>query len=46
MLHRRFVLHAKERGEEPRAIPVKTPVELLLEDLEPVLEAAAAPIAR
>jgi glycolate oxidase iron-sulfur subunit len=40
MLHRRFVLHAKERGEEPRRIPVRTPVELLLEDIEPVLEGA------
>jgi glycolate oxidase iron-sulfur subunit len=40
MLHRRFVLEARRRGEEPRTIPVKTPVELLLEDLEPVLRVA------
>ncbi len=40
MLHREFVLRAKEHGEKPRRIPVKTPVELLLEDLEPVLEGA------
>lgn len=37
MLHRRFVLRARDRGEEPRWIPVKTPVELLLGDLDLVL---------
>ena len=42
MLHRRFVLHARERGEERRPIPVKTPVELLIEDLELVLKVAGA----
>ncbi|HUV37061.1 MAG TPA: (Fe-S)-binding protein [Patescibacteria group bacterium] len=42
MLHRRFVLQAGERGEEVRRIPVKTPVELLLEDLGAVVGMADA----
>ncbi|MBN1884919.1 MAG: (Fe-S)-binding protein [Candidatus Krumholzibacteriota bacterium] len=33
MLRRRFVVEAKKRGEEPRAIPVRAPVELLDESL-------------
>lgn len=37
MLHRRFVLEAPRRGGKPRPIPVTSPVELLLEDLAPVL---------
>lgn len=44
MLHRRFVLRARELGEKPLWIPVKTPVELLLEDLEPVLREAGSRI--
>jgi Fe-S oxidoreductase len=42
MLHRRFVLGARGRGGEPRPIPVRTPVELLLEDIEPVLGEAGS----
>ncbi|MCK4236712.1 MAG: (Fe-S)-binding protein, partial [Candidatus Krumholzibacteria bacterium] len=38
MLRRRFVLEAEKRGETPWKIPVKTPVELFLEDLEPILQ--------
>jgi glycolate oxidase iron-sulfur subunit len=34
MIRRRFVIEARERGETPRAIPVTTPAELLLEDLQ------------
>jgi glycolate oxidase iron-sulfur subunit len=37
MIRRRFVLEARERGEEPRTIPVTTPAELLLEDLQRVM---------
>jgi Fe-S oxidoreductase len=37
MLHRRFAAQAKHRGEKPVYIPVMTPAELLLEDLEALL---------
>ncbi len=37
MLNRRFVLEREREGKSPRRIPVTTPVELLLEDLAPVL---------
>jgi len=40
MLRRRFVLEANKRGERPLAIPVSTPAELLLGELEAI---AAAP---
>lgn len=37
MMHCRFVLERKTRGLEPRYIPVKTPVEILLDNLSHVL---------
>lgn len=37
MIQRRFVVEARARGEEPRAIPVTTPAELLLQDLLKVM---------
>jgi Fe-S oxidoreductase len=37
MIRRRFVVEAKAREEEPRSIPVMTPAELLLEDLQKVM---------
>jgi glycolate oxidase iron-sulfur subunit len=37
MLNRRFVLGREAQGKSPRRIPVKTPVELMLEDLTPIL---------
>jgi glycolate oxidase iron-sulfur subunit len=37
MLNRRFVVEREAEGKSARRIPVKTPVELLLEDLAPVL---------
>ena len=37
MIRRRFVVGARERGEKPRAIPVTTPAELLLQDLHKVM---------
>jgi len=37
MLQRRFVLASKKEGGPPRYIPVKTPIELLCEDLAPIL---------
>ena len=38
MLNRRFVLEREAEGKSARRIPVKTPVELMLEDLAPVLQ--------
>jgi glycolate oxidase iron-sulfur subunit len=38
MLNRRFVLEPEAAGKSPRRIPVTTPVELMLEDLAPVLQ--------
>jgi glycolate oxidase iron-sulfur subunit len=37
MVRRRFVIEAGARGERPITIPVTTPVELLLEDLQKVM---------
>ena len=37
MIQRRFVVEARTRGEAPRAIPVTTPAELLLQDLLKVM---------
>ena len=37
MVRRRFVVEARARGERPIAIPVTTPAELLLEDLQKVM---------
>jgi glycolate oxidase iron-sulfur subunit len=37
MIRRRFVVEARARGEAPRAIPVTTPAELLLQDLLKVM---------
>ena len=37
MLNRRFVVEREAEGKSARRIPVKTPVELLLQDLAPVL---------
>jgi len=37
MLNRRFVLERKREGKSPRRIPVRTPVELMLMDLAPVM---------
>ena len=37
MLNRRFVIEREAEGKSARRIPVRTPVELMLEDLAPVL---------
>jgi glycolate oxidase iron-sulfur subunit len=37
MIRRRFVVEAKARGEQPRSIPVTTPAELLLAELQKVM---------
>jgi Fe-S oxidoreductase len=37
MLNRRFVIEREKEGKSPRRIPVRTPVELLLADLAPVM---------
>jgi glycolate oxidase iron-sulfur subunit len=37
MLNRRFVIEREREGKSPRRIPVRTPVELLLADLAPVM---------
>jgi glycolate oxidase iron-sulfur subunit len=37
MLNRRFVVEREREGKSPRRIPVRTPVELLLADLAPVM---------
>jgi glycolate oxidase iron-sulfur subunit len=37
MIRRRFSVEARERGEQPRTIPVTTPAELLLKDLHKVM---------
>lgn len=37
MLNRRFVLKREREGKSPRRIPVRTPVELILADLAPVM---------
>ncbi len=43
MIRRRFVIEAKAEGKKPTAIPVSTPAELLLEDLEAIGRVAARP---
>ena len=37
MLNRRFVVGRERAGKSPRRIPVRTPVELMLADLAPVM---------
>jgi glycolate oxidase iron-sulfur subunit len=39
VINRHFVIDAKGRGAKPQRIPVTTPAELLLEDLQGVMEA-------
>ena len=37
MLNRRFVIEREKEGKSPRRIPVRTPIELMLKDLAPVM---------